>query len=322
MESNSVIQESTLERWVTRMTFAELSKATDNFSNDNIIGLGKMGTVYKVALPNGQFLAVKRLYDSQQLEKQFMCELTILGRLRHYNLLPLLGFCIEWKEKILVYKYMSKGNLYDWLHPLDGDSMILEWPLRARIAVGLARGLSWLHHECKIRTVHLSISSKCILLDQNFEPKISNFERATSNNSKIADSRSFSGIWDLEYVKKDVYNFGIVLLELITRWEPSQISYACSSSNLLASSSSLHDTIDKSLIGTGHDGEIFLLLKIAYNCLQPFPDRRPTMLEVYKKTRSLGVRYGLAYDFSTVRKAKIAPANISDEIIEIERVEI
>ena len=322
MVSSSVIQESTLENWVTRMTFVGLSKATDNFSKDNIIGSGKMGTVYKVALPNGQFLAVKRIYDSQQLEKKFMCELTILGRLRHYNLLPLLGFCIERKEKILVYKYMSKGNLYDWLHPLDGDSMILEWPLRARIAVGLARGLSWLHHECKIRTVHLSISSKCILLDQNFEPKISNFERATSNNSKIDDSRSFSGIWDLEYVKKDVYNFGIVLLELITRWEPSQISYACSSSNLLASSSSLHDTIDKSLIGTGHDGEIFLLLKIAYNCLQPFPDRRPTMLEVYKKTRSLGVRYGLAYDFRTVRKAKIAPANISDEIIETERAEI
>ena len=194
MVSSSVIQESTLENWVTRMTFAGLSKATDNFSKDNIIGSGKMGTVYKVALPNGQFLAVKRIYDSQQLEKKFMCELTILGRLRHYNLLPLLGFCIEWKEKILVYKYMSKGNLYDWLHPLDGDSMILEWPLRARIAVGLARGLSWLHHECKIRTVHLSISSKCILLDQNFEPKISNFERATSNYSKFADSRSFSGI--------------------------------------------------------------------------------------------------------------------------------
>lgn len=73
------------------MTFAELNKATDNFNSDNIIGLGKMGTVYKATLPNGLFLAVKRLYDSQQLEKQFMCELTILGRLRHYHLLPPLG---------------------------------------------------------------------------------------------------------------------------------------------------------------------------------------------------------------------------------------
>lgn len=95
------------------MTFAELNKATDNFSSDNIIGLGKMGTVHKATLPNGLFLAVKRLYDSQQLEKQFVCELTILGRLRHYHLLPLLGFCIERKKKILVYKYMSNGNLYD-----------------------------------------------------------------------------------------------------------------------------------------------------------------------------------------------------------------
>lgn len=181
------------------------------------------------------------------------CELTILGRLRHYHLLPLLGFCIERKKKILVYKYMSNGNLYDWLHSLEDDFMKLEWPLRVRIVFGLARGLAWLHHKCKIRIVHLNICSKCILFDQNSEPQISNFERATSINSKNADhSRSSSinnGIWDLKYVTKDVYDFGIVLLELITQWLPSQISHACIISNLLASSSCLYKMIDKSLVG-------------------------------------------------------------------------
>ena len=309
------------------MTFAELNKATDNFNSDNIIGLGKMGTVYKATLPNGLFLAVKRLYDSQQLEKQFMCELTILGRLRHYHLLPLLGFCVERKEKILAYKYMSNGNLYDWLHSLEDDSMKLEWPLRVRIAVGLARGLAWLHHKCNIRIVHLNICSKCILLDQNFEPQISNFEGVTSINSKNVDhSRRSSinnGIWDLEYVTKDVYDFGIVLLELITRWEPSQISDACISSNLLASSSCLYEMIDKSLIGNEYDEEIIRLIKIAYDCVQPFPHQRPTMVEVYQKTWAVGVRYGIAYDFRIVRRPQIAAAAAStgDEIIEIETAE-
>lgn len=95
------------------MSLFDLTKTTDSFSKDNIIGLGKMGVMYKAKLPNEWILAVKRLHDSKFLDEQFASELMTLGRLRHRNLLPLLGFCIESKERLLVYKYMSNGDLYN-----------------------------------------------------------------------------------------------------------------------------------------------------------------------------------------------------------------
>ena len=130
------------------MNIIELSEATSNFSICNVIGFGKIGMMYKGVLSNGRPSAIKRLHDSQSSEKQFISELLALGRLRHNNIVPLLGYCIEGKEKLLVYKYISNGNLYDWLHAAKGKHKILEWPSRIKIAMGIARGLVWLHHKC------------------------------------------------------------------------------------------------------------------------------------------------------------------------------
>lgn len=159
-------QISVLEKVVTRMNFRDLSKATENFSRSIIIGLGLMGTMYKATLPNGWFVAEKRMHDSRHFEEHMVSELKTLGRLRHKNLLPLLGFCIESKERLLVYKYISNGNLFDWLHSVEAQKKILEWPLRVKIAVGVARGLAWLHHGYNARVVHLNINSRSILLDR------------------------------------------------------------------------------------------------------------------------------------------------------------
>ncbi|PRQ46021.1 putative transferase, protein kinase RLK-Pelle-LRR-Xa family [Rosa chinensis] len=103
-----------------------------------LLDLEKWGLyMYKATLSNGWFLAVKKLHhDSEQSEKQFISELLALSRLRHVNLIPLLGFCIQNNEKLLVYKYTSNGNLYNWLHPV-------------KIAIGVARGLACLHHNTK-----------------------------------------------------------------------------------------------------------------------------------------------------------------------------
>ena len=163
-------QNSQLEGNVTRMNFTELSKASNNFSTNNAIGPGKIGVMYKAMLPNGSLLAVKRLHDCQSFEKQFISELLALGRLRHNNIVPLLGFCRERKEKLLVYKYISNGNLYDWLQAREGNDKILEWPLRIKIAIGIARGLVWLHHKGNFRVVHLNLSSSCILI-KNLSPR-------------------------------------------------------------------------------------------------------------------------------------------------------
>ncbi|KAM3750030.1 hypothetical protein ACB098_04G006900 [Castanea mollissima] len=269
---------SHLEGMVTKMNFQELSEATNNFSSDNAIGLGKMGVMYKAVLPNGSPLAVKRLHGCQSFEKNFICELLALGRLRHNNIIPLLGFCRKKTEKLLVYQYISNSNLYDWLHAKQGNDKILEWPLRIKIVIGIARGLAWLHHKWDFRVVHLNLSSNSILLDKNFVPKISNFRGAkisssegmmfidsndtNSSNSSFVDT----GVWELGFVKKDVYDFGILLLELIIGKEPVQINNFSNSLNgsladwithLLSSSSDLYSVIDKSLIGRGFDGEIF-----------------------------------------------------------------
>ena len=119
-------------------------------------------------LPNGSPFAVKRLHGCQSLDKQFICELLALGRWRHNNIVPLLGYCKERKEKLLVYQYILNGNLYDWLYAKEGNNRILEWSLRIQIAIGVARGLAWLHHKWDFRVVHLNLSSNSLSLDNNF----------------------------------------------------------------------------------------------------------------------------------------------------------
>ncbi|XP_050257706.1 probable inactive receptor kinase At1g27190 [Quercus robur] len=137
-----------LEGMVPRMNFTEFSQATSNFSTNNAIGLGKIAMMYKTVLPDGSPFVVKRLYGCQLFEKQFISKLLALGTLKHNNLVPILGFYRERKEKLLVYKYISNSNLYDWLHARESMDKILEWPLRNKIAIGIARGLACLHHKC------------------------------------------------------------------------------------------------------------------------------------------------------------------------------
>ncbi|KAK4566304.1 hypothetical protein RGQ29_002521 [Quercus rubra] len=343
-QTQGLLQEATkknsqLKGMVTKMNFTQLSEATNNFSTDNAIGLGKIGVMYKAVLPNGSPLAVKRLHGFQSFEKQFICELLALDRLRHNNIISLLGFCRERTEKLLVYQYISNGNLYDWLHAKEGNDKILEWPLRIKIAIGIARGLAWLHHKWDFRVVHLNLSSNSILLYKNFVPKISNFGGAKissfegmmfidSNDTDLSNS-SFvdSGVWELGFVKKDVYDFGILLHELITGKEPIQINNFSNSLNgsladwlthLLSSSSYLYSVIDKSLIGQGFDGEIFQFLRIACTCLNFFPSQRPTMFELCNTVSTFGERYGITNDSKLLRQTEFATASTSNEIVSVE----
>ncbi|KAI8537198.1 hypothetical protein RHMOL_Rhmol09G0006600 [Rhododendron molle] len=131
-----------LEKRSSRMSYSYLLNATNCFSDDNVIGLGKCATLYKTAIGNGNLLTVKRFRDFPHIEQKFMCEIMTNGRLRHKNLVFLLGFCKEKQEKLLVYSYMANGSLYDWLHPMEVGCKrpTLNWPLRYVITVGIARG--------------------------------------------------------------------------------------------------------------------------------------------------------------------------------------
>ncbi|XP_020584534.1 probably inactive leucine-rich repeat receptor-like protein kinase At5g48380 [Phalaenopsis equestris] len=301
---------SMFEKSISKMKLSVLMASTNDFSKENIIGSGRTGTMYRATLPDGSSFAVKRLQESSQhSESQFIAEMNTLGSVRHPNLLPLLGFCVAKKEKLLVYKHMPNGSLYDSLHRNDS----LDWPLRLKISIGAAKGLAWLHHSCNPRILHRNISSKSILLDHDYTPKISDFGLARLMNPVDTHLSTFVNgeFGDLGYVapeygrtltataKGDVYSFGVVLLELVTGEKPTNVSIAPDSFkgslvewiSYLSNGSILQDAVDKTLIGKGYDGELLQVLKVACSCVLPGPKQRPTMFEVYQLLQAIGERY-------------------------------
>lgn len=310
-------------RSVAKMNLSDLMKATNEFSDENIISTGRTGTMYKALLSDGTSLAIKRLNDSNNMEKEFSTEMAILGSVENKNLVPLLGFCYAKKrnEKLLVYKHMPNGTLYDLLH--DGRDPAPDWQLRLRIGIGAAKGLAWLHHNCNPRILHRNISSTCILLDEDYEPKISDFGLSRLMNPIDTHLSTFvinGEFGDLGYVapeyartlvatpKGDVYSFGVVLLELVTGEKPTQVANAPKNfrGNLvdwvtyLSNNSALQDTIDKNLIGKDCDGELLQVLKLATSCVVPTSKERPTMFEVYQLLRAIGERYHFTVDDETL----------------------
>ena len=218
------------EKSASKMRLSDLMKASDNFSKNNIIGSGRTGAVYRAVLDDGTSLMVKRLQNTQHSEKEFLSEMDTLGKVKHRNLVPLLGFCVAKKERLLVYKDMPNGNLHDKLHLVSEGDRVLEWPLRMKVGIGAAKGFAWLHRNCNPRIIHRNISSKCILLDVEFEPRISDFGLARLMNPIDTHLSTFVNgeFGDMGYVapeylrtlvatpKGDVYSFGVVLLELVT----------------------------------------------------------------------------------------------------------
>ncbi|KAL8258946.1 hypothetical protein R6Q59_026899 [Mikania micrantha] len=312
------IKLSMFDNPVSKMRLSDLMKATNSFSKENIIGSGRTGSLYKATLEDGSSLMIKRLHDTQHSEKEFASEMATLGNVKHRNLVPLLGFCVTKQERFLVYKYMSNGTLHDNLHPVGDNGSNMEWWVRLKVAVGAAKGFAWLHHNCNPRILHRNISSKCILLDQEFEPKISDFGLARLMNPVDTHLSTFVNgeFGDIGYVapeyartlvatpKGDVYSFGVVLLEIVTGEKPTHVAKAPESfkGNLvewvadLSSQSKLQDAIDGSLVGKGYDNEVFQVLKIACSCVLPAHKERPTMFEVYQFLRAIGEKYNFTTD--------------------------
>ncbi|KAI3450148.1 hypothetical protein Pfo_006813 [Paulownia fortunei] len=330
------IKLSMFENSVSKMSLSDLMKATNEFSKENMIVSGRTGTTYKAVLEDGTSLMVKRLEDTQHSEKEFMSEMATLGNVKHRNLVPLLGFCVAKKERLLVYKYMPNGTLHDKLHVVNDGGKVMDWPLRLKVGIRAAKGFAWLHHNCNPRIIHRNISSKCILLDTDYEPKISDFGLARLMNPVDTHLSTFVNgeFGDLGYVapeyartlvatpKGDVYSFGVVLLELVTGEKPTYVANAPESfkGNLvewmsqLSSTSKLHDAIDKSLVGKGYDGELFQFLKVACSCVLAGHKERPTMFEVYQLLRAIGQRY----DFTTEDDLLVlSDAGNTDELVEL-----
>ncbi|XP_024973601.1 probably inactive leucine-rich repeat receptor-like protein kinase At5g48380 [Cynara cardunculus var. scolymus] len=312
------IKLSMFENPVSKMRLSDLMKATNSFSKDNIIGSGRTGSLYKATLEDGSSLMIKRLQDTQHSEKEFASEMSTLGNVKHRNLVPLLGFCVTKQERLLVYRYMPNGTLHDKLHLMGDDGKRLEWRLRLKVGIGAAKGFAWLHHNCNPRIIHRNISSKCILLDGDFEPRISDFGLARLMNPVDTHLSTFVNgeFGDIGYVapeyartlvatpKGDVYSFGVVLLELVTGEKPTRVAKAPETFkgnlvewiSILSTESKLQDSIDEALVGKGYDNEVFQVLKVACSCVLPAHKERPTMFEVYQLLRAIGQHYHFTTD--------------------------
>ncbi|KAI3411673.1 Protein kinase domain-containing protein [Psidium guajava] len=211
-------------------TFRELATATKNFRQECLIGEGGFGRVYKGKLDKtGQVAAVKQLdRNGLQGNREFLVEVLMLSLLHHENLVNLIGYCADGDQRLLVYEYMPRGSLEDHLLDLAPNQKPLDWFTRMKIALGAAKGLEYLHEKANPPVIYRDLKSSNILLDNQFEAKLSDFGLAKlgpMGDRQHVSSRVMGtyGYCAPEYqrtgqltVKSDVYSFGVVLLELIT----------------------------------------------------------------------------------------------------------
>ncbi|XAR69083.1 Non-specific serine/threonine protein kinase [Bertholletia excelsa] len=184
---------------------SELKDATNGFKEFNELGRGSYGFVYKAVLADGRQMAVKRANAATIIHtnsRDFEMELEILCNVRHSNIVNLLGYCAEMGERLLVYEFMPRGTLHDHLH---GGFSPLNWSLRLKIAMQSAKGLEYLHKEVVPPIVHRDVKSSNILLDAEWGARIADFGLLTPNDKDLNHD-----------MKDDVYNFGIVLLEILS----------------------------------------------------------------------------------------------------------
>ncbi|KAI4969628.1 hypothetical protein ZWY2020_000542 [Hordeum vulgare] len=282
---------------IAMIEYPSLEAATGKFSESNVLGVGGFGCVYKAAFDGGAAAAVKRLEGGgPDCEKEFENELDLLGRIRHPNIVSLLGFCVHGGNHYIVYELMEKGSLETQLHgPSHGSAM--SWHVRMKIALDTARGLEYLHEHCNPPVIHRDLKSSNILLDSDFNAKIADFGLAVTSGNLDKGNLKISGTLGYvapEYLldgklteKSDVYAFGVVLLELlmgrkpVEKMSPSQcqsiVSWAMPQ---LTDRSKLPNIIDPVIKDTMDPKHLYQVAAVAVLCVQPEPSYRPLITDV------------------------------------------
>ncbi|GAB4836882.1 hypothetical protein Ancab_001793 [Ancistrocladus abbreviatus] len=280
-------------------TYAELKRATGKFKE--VLGIGGFGAVYKGVLEDARVVAVKRLGDVlMQGEEEFWAEVSTIGKINHINLVRMWGYCLEGKHRLLVYEYVQNGSLDK--HLFSGSS--LGWKERFKIAVGTAKGLAYLHHECLEWVIHCDVKPENILLDCDFEPKISDFGLAKlcqrgGNGSEFSRIRGTKGYMAPEWAmnlpitaKVDVYSYGVMILELVKGIRLSNRTVDDGESELNrfvritrrkiknGEDSWVEDTIDPRLEGQFSRNQAATMIEIGLSCVEEDRNRRPTMESV------------------------------------------
>ncbi|GLT55795.1 hypothetical protein SLA2020_288840 [Shorea laevis] len=272
-------------------SYRQLKSATKCFNANRIIGHGAFGTVYKGILPEtGDIMAVKRCSHSSQGKTEFLSELSIIGSLRHRNLVRLQGWCHEKGEILLVYDLMPNGSLDKALFEAR---MPLPWPHRRKILFGVASALAYLHQECENQVIHRDVKSSNIMLDEGFNARLGDFGLARQiEHDKSPDATVAAGTMGYlapEYLltgrateKTDVFSYGAVVLEVASGRRPIEKDTVASASNLVEWVWSLHregrllSAADATLAGEFDEGEMRKVLLVGLVCSHP--DRRTSHL--------------------------------------------
>lgn len=303
------INVATFEKPLRKLTFAHLLEATNGFSSESLIGSGGFGEVYKAQLGDGSVVAIKKLIQvTGQGDREFMAEMETIGKIKHRNLVPLLGYCKIGEERLLVYEYMKWGSLEGVLHErIKGDGLRLDWAARKKIAIGSARGLAFLHHSCIPHIIHRDMKSSNVLLDEDFEARVSDFGMARLVNAldthlSVSTLAGTPGYVPPEYyqsfrctTKGDVYSYGVILLELLSGKRPIDTLEFGDDNNLVGWAKQLHrdkrsnEILDPELLITNSscETELYHYLNIAFQCLDDKPFRRPTMIQVMAMFKEL-----------------------------------
>ncbi|KAL9355664.1 hypothetical protein Peur_053634 [Populus x canadensis] len=286
------------------MDLASINAATDNFSEANFLGQGGFGPVYKGILSDGKELAVKRLSAlSEQGKNEFTNEVLLIMKLQHKNLVKLLGFCVDGEEKLLVYEFMPNNSLDMVLFdPRKGAQ--LSWRSRIHIINGIAKGILYLHEDSRLRIIHRDLKASNILLDNNMNPKISDFGMARIMEANEGEANTVRIVGTYGYMapeyameglystKSDVFSFGVILLEIITGRKNSGFHKSKRAPSLLAYAWELWNNgkelemIDPVLVDSCCSDEFSRCVQIGLLCVQEDASERPAMSSVVLMLKS------------------------------------
>ncbi|XP_058194429.1 rust resistance kinase Lr10-like isoform X1 [Rhododendron vialii] len=286
----------------TRYTFSEIKGITSRFKKR--LGQGGFGSVYQGKLANGIPVAVKVLENSKGNEEEFINEVSTIRRIHHFNVVHLVGFCYEGTWRALVYEFMPNGSLDKFLFSKEGNRSqsrpILNWETLQQIAKGVAHGIEYLHQGCNQRILHFDIKPHNILLDQNFQPKISDFglAKVCAKNQSVVSMTGARGtegyiapelfsknFGEVSY-KSDVYSFGMLLLEMVGYRKNDDHVSDESEEGQIYFPEQIYDRMSKGMelgLQMEMDGDEEIGKKLALVglwCIQWSPTSRPSMTRV------------------------------------------
>ncbi|XP_027167215.1 L-type lectin-domain containing receptor kinase S.1 [Coffea eugenioides] len=296
-EDDDEIEDWELEYWPHRFSYLELHQATDGFAKDEFLGSGGFGKVYKGNLENNVEVAVKSVnHDSKQGLKEFMAEISSMGRLQHKNLVSMRGWCRKGNVLMLVYDYMPNGSLNKWI--FDNPKTLMGWEGRRRVLADVAEGLNYLHHGWEQVVIHRDIKASNVLLDSEMRGRLGDFGLAklyahgeAPNTTRVVGTFGYLAPEVVTMASptaaSDVYSFGVVVLEVACGRKPIDTSVETEDEEVLLdwvrkkyAEGKLVEAADKRITGQFEVEEMEAVLKIGLTCCHPDPLRRPNMKEV------------------------------------------